>query len=186
MSVDEILHETKEKMEKAVSVFSEELKGIRTGRATPGLIESIRVEYYGSPTPLKQIANISVPEPRLLVVKPFDQTSIKNIEKAILKSDLGLTPNSDGRMLRLTVPPLSEERRHQIVNQVKELGEKAKVSVRNIRRDGNRKADQLEKDATISEDDCKSLKDKIQDFTKSYEEKIGAKYEEKRKEILEI
>lgn len=185
MSYEEILLETEEKMEKASNVFSDELKGIRTGRATPGLIENIRADYYGSPTPLKQMASISVPEPRMLVVKPFDVSVIKSIEKAILKSDLGMTPNSDGKILRLQVPALSEERRKQIVNQVKDLAEKAKISIRNVRRDSNRQADQLEKNSEISEDDCKSLKDEIQELTKKFEEKVNDSFDKKQKEILE-
>ena len=185
MSYEEILLETEEKMEKASNVFSDELKGIRTGRATPGLIENIRADYYGSPTPLKQMASISVPEPRMLVVKPFDVSVIKSIEKAILKSDLGMTPNSDGKILRLQVPALSEERRKQIVNQVKDLAEKAKISIRNVRRDSNRQADQLEKNSEISEDDCKSLKDEIQELTKKFEEKVNESFDKKQKEILE-
>ncbi|WP_372366909.1 ribosome recycling factor [Candidatus Uabimicrobium sp. HlEnr_7] len=185
MSYEEITLETEEKMEKATSVFSDELKGIRTGRATPGLIENIRVEYYGSPTPLKQISSISVPEPRMLVVKPFDVSVMKNIEKALLKSDLGMTPNSDGKILRLQVPALSEERRKQIVNQVKELAEKAKISIRNIRRDSNKQADQLEKSSEISEDDCKALKEEVQDFTKKFEDKVNEYFDKKQKEILE-
>ena len=185
MSYEEILLETEEKMEKASNVFSDELKGIRTGRATPGLIENIRADYYGSPTPLKQMASISVPEPRMLVVKPFDVSVIKSIEKAILKSDLGMTPNSDGKILRLQVPALSEERRKQIVNQVKDLAEKAKISIRNVRRDSNRQADQLEKSSEISEDDCKSLKDEIQELTKKFEDKVNESFDKKQKEILE-
>ena len=186
MSYDEILLEAEEKMDKAVKVFSEELKGIRTGRATPGLVENIRVEYYGAPTPLKQIANISVPEAQLIVIKPFDTSSLKNIEKGILKSELGMTPSGDGRLLRLKVPALSEERRKQLANQVKDLGEKAKVSIRNVRREENRQADQLQKDSVISEDDCKNLKDEIQEHTKSFEQKVTELFEMKKKEIMEI
>lgn len=185
MSYEEILLDTEEKMEKATVIFSEELKGIRTGRATPGLVDSIRVDYYGSPTPLKQISSVSVPEARMIIVKPFDVSCIKDIEKAILKSDLGMTPNSDGKLLRLKVPALSEERRKQIVSQIKDLAEKGKVSIRNIRRDGNRQGEQLEKKSEISEDDCKNLKEQIQDVTKKSEEKINNLFEKKQKEILE-
>ncbi len=186
MSYEEVLLETEEKMDKAVQVFVDELKGIRTGRATPGLIENVRVEYYGAPTPLKQLSNISVPEPQLIVIKPFDATSIKNIEKAILKSDLGMTPSVDGKLLRLKVPALSEERRKQLANQVKDMGEKAKIAIRNIRREQNKNSDQLEKDSVISEDDCKSLKEEIQDQTKNHESKVNELFEAKKKEIMEI
>lgn len=184
LSAENVLKDVEEKMDKAVQVFAGEIKGIRTGRATPALLENVRVEYYGSPTPLKQIANISVPEPRLLVVKPFDATVIKNIEKALQKSELN--PSSDGRILRINIPPLSEERRKQLVNQVKDMAEKAKVTVRNVRRDGIRRADQMKKDSVLGEDDVNKLKDKIQDQTKNYEGKIDTTYEEKRKEIMEI
>lgn len=183
---NEMLVEVEEKMEKAVEVYATEVRGIRTGRATPGLVENVRVDYYGSPTPLKQIASISVPEPRLIVIKAFDPASVKSIEKAILKSDLGLTPAVDGRLVRLPIPPLSEERRQQLADQVKELGEKAKVSVRNIRRDGNRQADQLEKDSGLGEDAVEDLKKEIQDLTKKYEDKIDGINKDKKKEILEI
>lgn len=183
---EDVVLQTREKMEKAIEVFSNEVRGIRTGRATPALVENIRVEYYGAPTPLKQIASITVPEPRLLVIKAFDQGSIKNIEKAILKSDIGLTPNIDGRLMRLQVPTLSEERRQQLVNQVKELGEKAKVAVRNIRRDSNRQSEQLEKDKVVGEDQAFKLKDEIQELTKKYEKKVEEIYETKKKEILEV
>lgn len=186
MEFDDVLHEIEEKMDKAVQVYAEEVRGIRTGRAAPGLVESLRVEYYGSPTPLKQIASISVPEPRLLLIKAFDQASVKNIEKALLKSELGLTPNVDGRILRLQVPPLSEERRHQLANQVKDLGEKAKVAVRNIRREGNRQADKLLDDAVLNEDNAKKLKDEIQELTKKSEKRVDEIHEDKKKEILEI
>lgn len=184
MTTQELLKDVEEKMEKAVAVFTNEVKGIRTGRATPGLVENIRVEYYGSPTPLKQIASISVPEPRLLVIKPFDATSLKNIEKAILKSEL--TPNSDGRLIRVQVPPLSQERRQQLANQVKDMGEKAKVAIRNIRRDGNKQAEDMEEASEISEDDSFKVKEKIQDFTKNYEKKVDEIYEEKKKEITQV
>jgi len=186
MTYDEILEETEEKMSKSVESFGNELRGIRTGRATPGLVENIRAEYYGTLTPLKTIANISIPEPRQIVIRPFDNSILKAIEKAILKSELGVTPASDGKILRLNVPPLSEERRQQLASQVKDLSEKAKVAIRNIRRDSIRKADQLEKDSAISEDENEELKEEIQKFTKNYEEKIVSKYEEKRKEILEM
>lgn len=184
--LDELLLEIEEKMEKAAQVYSTEVRGIRTGRATPGLVENIRVEYYGSPTPLKQIASISVPEPRLLVIKAFDPSSVKNIEKAILKSEIGLTPTTDGRLLRLPIPPLSEERRQQLAHQIKDLGEKAKVAIRNIRRDGNREVEQREKNSEIGEDDLYRIKDEIQELTKTYEKKVDEIYEEKKKEVLEM
>ena len=138
MPADDILLEAEEKMEKAVEVFREDMKGVRAGRATPGLVENLRVEYYGTPTPLRQIANIAAPEPRLLVVKPFDPGSVKDIEKAFLQSDLGLNPNSDGKLIRLAIPPLSEEQRKKLAAHVRERAEAAKVAIRNIRREANK------------------------------------------------
>lgn len=186
LSPEELLKEIEEKMEKAIQVFSNEVRGIRTGRATSALVDNFRVEYYGSPTPLKQIATISVPEPRLLVIRPFDSSSLKNIEKAIIKSDLGLTPSSDGRIIRLPIPPLSEERRKQLSNQVKDLAEKAKIAIRSIRRDGVRQADTFKKDSVLGEDEAEKLKTKIQDLTKTYEGKVDTLHEDKKKEILEF
>lgn len=185
MTRDEVMAEAKEKMQKAVEVFTHDMRGIRTGRATPGLVESVRVDYYGSPTPLKQIANISVQDPRTLVIKAFDSGTIKNIEKAIQKSELGLTPSSDGRLIRLSVPPLSEERRHQLVNQIKDMAEKAKVAIRNIRREANRQVDQMEKDSLLGKDDAHDLKEEVQDLTKKNELEVDGAFEGKKKEILE-
>lgn len=186
MDHDEILLDCEERMEKAVEILSKALKGIRGGRATPGLVDSIRADYYGSPTPLKQLASISVPEPRLLVVKPFDPSSLKEIEKAIQKADVGLTPNNDGKLIRLPIPPLSEERRKQLAALAREKGEEAKVAIRNIRRDSNRHADQAQKDKVLSEDQTFDLKQEIQDLTKEYEGKVDSELEKKEKDIMEI
>ncbi len=186
MPVDDILLEAQDKMEKALEVLINELKGIRTGRATPGLVENVRVEYYGSPTPLKAIAGISAPDPRLLIIKPFDPSSLSDIEKAIQKSDLGLNPSSDGKMLRLAVPPLSEERRKQLGKQGKEMGEKAKVAIRNLRRDAIKMSEDEEKKGTISEDDKFRVKEEIQKLLDEHEKKAGEILEKKTKEIMEI
>ncbi|RMG38313.1 MAG: ribosome recycling factor [Planctomycetota bacterium] len=185
MDYDEILLDAEERMEKAVAVFREGLKGIRTGRATPGLVDSIRVEYYGSQTPLKQLANITVPEPQQIVIRPFDASVIGDIVKAIQSSDIGLAPNSDGRLIRLNVPPLSEERRQQLVARVKELAEEARVAIRNIRRDANKHADQAQKEKVLTEDDRDRLKGEIQDLTKKYEGMVNEAAEAKKKEIRE-
>jgi ribosome recycling factor len=186
LDFEEILLDCEERMEKAVEVLHGAMKGIRGGRATPGLVEHIRVEYYGSPTPLKQIASISVPDPRLLVVKPFDPSSLKEIEKAIQKADVGLTPNNDGKLIRIAIPPLSEERRKQLAGVAKEKGEEAKVAIRNIRRDSNRKADHAQKDKTMSKDQCFDLKEEIQKLTKDYEARIEEDLQKKEKDIMEI
>jgi ribosome recycling factor len=185
MSSDDILLDAEERMEKAVAVLSDDLRGIRTGQATPGLVDSIRVEYYGSSTPLKQLASVATPEAQLIVIRPFDPQTIKEIEKAILASDVGLTPNSDGRVIRLNVPPLSTERRRQMVTRVKELAENARVAIRNIRRDANKHADQEQKDKVLTEDERDRCKDDIQELTKTYEGKVNELAEKKEREIME-
>jgi ribosome recycling factor len=184
MDQDEILLDTEERMQKAVEVFRDQLQGLRTGRATPALVDSIRVDYYGSPTPLKQLANVSVPEPQQIVIRPFDASALNSIAKAIQSSDLGLSPNSDGRLIRLNVPPLSTERRKQLVARVKELAEEARVSIRNVRRDGNKHADQSAKDKVFSEDDRDATKESVQDLTKKYEGKVNDLAATKEKEVM--
>ena len=139
MDYDSVLKEIRERMRKALEVLQNQYRGMRTGRANPGLVEDIRVDYYGSLTPLKQIATITAPEPNLIVVKPFDPGSIGEIQKAIQKADLGIQPSSDGKVVRLVIPPLSEDRRKQLVNHAKQVAEETRVAVRNIRRDGNKK-----------------------------------------------
>ena len=168
MSADEILLDAEERMEKAISVLGDNLSGIRTGRATPGLVDSIKVEVYGSMQPLKQLASIGTPEPQQIVIRPYDAGTIKEIEKAIVAGDLGLNPQNDGRMIRLNVPPLSTEVRKKMVTRIKELAEDAKISIRNIRRDGNKAADNAEKAKELSEDDRDKIKEEIQDLTKKY------------------
>jgi ribosome recycling factor len=169
MSSDEILLDSEERMEKAIHKLKSDLTGIRTGRANPGLVDSLRVEAYGSPVPIKQIASVSAPEPQQLVIRPFDPSTIKDIARGIINSDLGLAPNSDGKVIRLNIPPLSGDVRKKMVARTKELAEEAKIAIRNVRRDGNKHADIGEKDGDLSEDDCKGLKDEIQDLTKKYE-----------------
>lgn len=169
MSVDEILMDSEERMEKAIGVLKNALSGIRTGRATPGLVDSVRVEVYGSQSPLKQLASIAVPEPTQLVIRPFDTSTIKEIEKAIVASDLGLNPQSDGKIIRLNIPPLSTEVRKKMVARIKDLAEDAKVAIRSIRRDANKDLDNAEKEKTISEDDRDSSKEQVQELTKKYE-----------------
>jgi len=169
MLVDEVLMDTEERMDKALAVLSHNLAGIRTGRANPGLVDSIRVEVYGSQTPLKQLASIGTPEPQQIVIRPYDVSTIKEIEKAIVASDLGLNPQNDGRMIRLNVPPLSTEVRKKMVARIKELTEDSKISIRNIRRDANKAADTAEKEKSMSEDDRDRLKESVQELTKKYE-----------------
>ena len=176
------LHEST--MEKAVDFLRHELKSVRTGRAAPGLVENLSVDYYGSPTPLKSLATIAAPEPASIVIKPFDPACLKDIEKAIKTSDLSLAPILDGKMIRLNIPPLSEERRTQIVGQVKQLGEKTKVSIRNIRRDANKHLDDAQKAKTITEDDCKKGKDNVDELTKKLIHQIDEIIKAKSEEIM--
>ncbi len=185
MPYDDIVLEAEDKMEKAVEVMLGEFKGVRTGRASPGLVDGVRVEYYGAPTPLKALASITVPEPRMIMIKPFDVNSIGDIEKAIQKSDLGINPQSDGKMLRLIIPPLSEERRKQMAKLVKEIGEKAKVALRNVRRDANHTTDTEEKAKTISEDEKKRTREEIDRLIKVYEAKVEDLVDKKTKEVME-
>jgi ribosome recycling factor len=173
------------KMGKALEVLSNELKAVRTGRASPALIENVKVDYYGAPTPLKSLANIAAPEPQLLVVKPFDPGSLAEIVKAIQKADIGLNPQNDGKVLRVAVPPLSGERRKQLAQQVKEAGEAQRVAVRNVRRDANKRIDDEEKAKKISEDEKFRLKDEIQKMTEKHEKQIDELLAKKSKEILE-
>jgi ribosome recycling factor len=185
MDKDEILLDTEDRMEKAVQIFQGQLQGIRTGRATPGLVDTIRVDYYGSPTPLKQIATVTVQEGKQIVVRPYDAQAITNIVKAIQTSEVGLTPNSDGRLIRINVPPLSTERRRQLAARVKELAEEARVAIRNVRRDGNKHADQAQKDKVCTEDERDQAKEQVQELTKTWEGKVNDMATAKEKEIME-
>lgn len=185
MSSEEILLDAEERMEKAVAKLKDDLTGIRTGRANPGMVDTLRVEAYGSPTPIKQIASVSAPEPQQLVIRPFDPGTIKDIEKGIVNSDLGLAPQSDGKVIRLNIPALSGEVRKKMVARTKELAEETKVAIRNVRRDANKGFDQLQKDKEIGEDDCKSLKDEVQELTNKYEGQATELAKAKETEVME-
>ncbi len=185
MSFDEILLDVEERMEKAVVKLKSDLAGIRTGRANPGLVDSLKVEVYGSPVPIKQIASVGAPEPTQIVIRPYDPGTLKDIEKAIQGSDLGFTPQNDGRVIRLNVPPLSTETRRKLVGRVRELAEETKVAVRNVRRDGNKAADQSEKDKILSEDDCERVKEQIQELTKQYETQATDMAKARETEVME-
>ena len=185
MAMDEILLDVEEKMEADVSYFREECRGIRTGRASIGLVDHIKVEYYGSPTDMRQMATISTPDASMILIKPFDPSTLKDIERAILASDLGITPNADGKVIRLSVPSLSGERRVQLAAQIKRMAEAARVAIRNARRDGNKLADKQQKASELTKDEAKKGKDDIQDLTKKYEVKIGELLDAKTKEIEE-
>ncbi len=185
MISQQIQKDCKERMEKALDVFRNELKGLRTGRASPALLDSIRVEYYGSPTPIKQLAAVSTPDPTQIMIKPFDAAAIKDIEKAIRGSDLGLAPSNDGKVIRLSIPPMSGEQRTKLTKKIKEQAEHAKVACRNIRRDANKHVEQAEKDKTISEDDKEKGQEEVQKLLKSYENQIDALATAKSKEVME-
>jgi ribosome recycling factor len=186
MSIEEIVLEAEERMEKSVALLADQLRGVRTGRANVGLVESIRVEYYGSPTPLKQMANLSTPEPQQILIRPFDPSAIGDIVKAIQASDIGLTPNSDGKVVRLNVPSLSVEQRKKLVGRVKDLAEEARVSIRNIRRDANKQADLEQGEKILTEDDVETCKVENQALTKRFEAKVNEMADKKSAEILEV
>ena len=183
MSADTILADTREKMTKAVDFFGENLKGLRAGRVTPALVDNVRVDAYGSPMPLNQVATVSVPEPRQLLVKPFDPSMCTAIEKGILKSDLGITPETDGKVVRLNVPMMSQEQRDKMAAKVKDLAEQARVSVRNIRRDQIKAGESAKKDGGLSDDQEHDLKDEITKLVKDMESKIDELSEARIKEI---
>ncbi|MGP7817475.1 ribosome recycling factor [Niallia sp. 01092] len=182
----QVISQTKEKMNKAIQSYSRELASIRAGRANASLLDRISVDYYGAPTPVNQLAGISVPEARLLVIQPYDKSVLGEIEKAILKSDIGLNPSNDGSVIRLSIPMLTEERRKELVKNVKKESEEAKVAIRNIRRDGNDDLKKLEKNGEITEDALRGYNDDIQKLTDEFISKVDALTKEKEKEILEV
>jgi len=184
MGVKEIVAEDKSKMNKAVEVLQDELKAVRTGRASTGLVENIRVDYYGTPTPIKTIAALSTPQHDMIMIKPFDPGSVREIEKAIKNSDLSIATIVDKGLIRLAIPPLNEERRKELVGQVKRTSEQTKVSIRNIRRDAIKHLEQQEKAKAITEDDLKNGKKQIDDLTKEYTDKIDVIVKHKSDEIM--
>jgi len=171
-------------MEKAVEILADELKSLRTGRASRGLVENIKVDYYGTPTALKQIATLATPQPDMIVIKPFDPASVKEIEKAIKSTDLSIAPVIDGKLIRLNIPPLSEERRKQLVAQAKQTGEQTKVNIRNIRREANKQLEKQQKDKLITEDDLEKGRKQIDDITREYTDKVNATVKSKSNEIM--
>ncbi len=185
MTTDEILFDAEERLEKAVQVFRDQLRGLRTGRATPALVDHLRVEYYGSPTPLRQLAQINTPDPQSIIIRPFDASCLKEIEKAIRASDLGMAPNNDGKMIRLTVPAMSGEQRQKMAANIKKTSEEAKVACRNIRRDANKHFDQAEKAKEMTEDERDQGKEQVQKLLKTYEDKVTDLADKKAKEIME-
>jgi ribosome recycling factor len=184
--LNDVYKEAETRMDGAIQALEDDLAGIRTGRAHPGLVEKLNVEYYGVPTLLIQLATISVPEPRSLLIRPFDDSSLKDIERSILTSDLGLTPNSDGKSIRLNLPPLTEERRRDLVKLVNTRIEEARIAVRNVRRDSIRDLREFENEKMISEDDLKRGEERLQKITDEKIEEINSTGERKEKEILEF
>lgn len=182
----EIHKHFEEKMKKSVGVLKEELHSLRAGRANPALLDRITVNYYGSETPLKQIANVSAPEPRLLVIQPYDANSIGDIEKSIIQSDLGINPSNDGKIIRLAIPMLTEERRKELQKIVKKNGEEIKVAIRNERRDANDKLKKMEKEKELTEDDLKRAEDEVQKLTDKYIKIVDELISKKEEEILEV
>jgi ribosome recycling factor len=182
---EEIIIQCEEKMNKTISEAKGEMVGIRTGKPNPMLLDKVTVDYYGTPTPLRQIANVTSPDGQSLVIQPYDRTALSNIEKAILKSDLGLTPNTDAAVIRINFPPLTEERRKELVKQIKKLGEDFKVAIRNVRRDSTDAVKKLKKTENLSEDDIKYYSAEIQKLTDKYVEQIDKVITDKEKEILE-
>jgi ribosome recycling factor len=185
MTSNEIMKDAETRMDKALEILRNELRGLRTGRASPAMLDSLRVEAWGSPTPLKQIAQVSAPDPQTLAIKPFDAQMLKEIEKAIRSSDLGLAPNNDGKMIRLTIPAMSGEQRKKMSAQVKKSAEAAKVSCRNVRRDGNKHFDTEEKNKTMTEDERDKGKERMQGLLKKYEDLVDELESKKTKEIME-
>ena len=186
MTTQDILSNATEKMEKAISSLKREYANVRTGRANPLILEKITVEYYHTPTPLRQLSNVSVQDGQTLVITPYDKTIVNEIEKAISKSDIGITPNSDGTCVRLTFPPLTEDRRKEICKSVKKMAEDAKVAVRNIRRDAVDDLKKVEKDENLSEDAVKGVQDDIQKLTDKYTKIVDSIEQEKEQEVLKV
>jgi ribosome recycling factor len=184
--IKDLLRETEDKMKKAIEALDADLRTIRTGRASPALVERVMVEYYGTPTPLEQLATISAPELQLLTIRPYDPASLKDIERAILASELGLTPNNDGKLIRLVIPRLTQERRVELVKIVHKRLEEARVSIRNIRREAMNDLKDFEKDKLVSEDEADRGRDDLQDLTDRYIKKVDESGARKEKEIAEV
>ena len=184
--IDEVLEELRDRMQKSVDALQDDLRSIRTGRASPALVEKLPVEYYGTATPLNQMASIAAPEPRLLVIRPWDPSSLGDIERAILKSDIGLTPMNDGALIRLSIPRLTEERRRELVKVVSRRVEEGRIAIRNLRRDALQDLKDFEKEKMISEDDFYRGKDKVQELTDEFVEMIDKVGQRKEAEVMEI
>ena len=181
-----ILDDMKSHMEKTIAVLKNEFQKIRTGRATTGILDSVKVDYYGNPSTLSQVATLAIPEPRTITIAPWEAKMIAPIEKAIMNANIGLTPSNDGRTIRLTLPPLTEERRKEIVKDLKKKGEEDKIALRNIRRDAIDKLKKMEKEKLLTEDELKKSEKDVQDITKSFESRIDEAVAHKEKEVMEV
>ncbi|MEM7306157.1 MAG: ribosome recycling factor [Planctomycetota bacterium] len=186
MSSKAVLDEARDRFDKTIQHMQEQMRGIRTGRASSALVENIRVDYYGTPTPVQQMASISIPEPRQIIVKPFDMSVMKELQKALLKADLGCAPQEDGKVLRMQLPPLSGEQRNKYVAKVKEMGEESRVALRNTRRDVNKTSDGMKKSGELTEDEHRKLHGDVQDLLKTYEKKVDELLEKKTTEIQDV
>ena len=184
--VKEILASHEERMQKSIEALKREFGSLRAGRATPSLLDKVMVEYYGAPTPVNQIANVSVPEPRMIIIQPYEKSILHDIEVAIMKSELGLSPNSDGTAIRLSIPALTQERRQELVKTVNKKAEEAKVAIRNLRRDGNDAVKKLEKAKEITEDESKKGQEKIQKLVDKYIKLVDTARDAKEKEVMEV
>lgn len=185
-SVKELLHETEEKMKKVIAATKREFAAVRTGRASVSLVEGIHIDYYGTPTPLKQLATISTPDVKLIIIQPWDPSTLGEIEKAIQKSSLGVMPTNDGKLIRISIPPLSEERRQELIKITKKMAEDGRVSIRTVRRDANEHLKKLEKDKFATEDQMYKAQEKVQEFTDKYIKEIDQVLAEKDKELMEV
>jgi len=183
---DDILKKTRSGMEKAIDALKKDFSKVRTGRASTALLDEVRVDYYGTPTPLNQVGSLTVPEPRMIMIQPWEKNLLPEIEKAILKSDLGLNPSSDGQLIRIAIPPLTEERRKEMVKLVKRMGEEARIAIRNVRRDSNDALKEMEKGKEISEDELKRGEKDIQDLTDQYVKKVDELISSKETEVMEV
>ena len=186
MSTKAVLDDAKARFEKTIQHLVDQMRAIRTGRASPALVENVRVDYYGTPTPINQMASISIPEPRQIMIKPFDPSIMKELQKALLKADLGCAPKEDGKVLRLSLPPLSGEQRNKYASKVREMGEEARVSLRNSRRELNKLSDQMEKDGEVTMDENHKLHTDVQELLKVYEKKVDDLLQKKTAEIQEV
>lgn len=186
MPIDEILFEAEESMEKAMDHLKHEFRGLRTGRATTALVEYIKVDYYGTPTDLRALASLTTPDASSILIKPFDPSSMKDIIRGIEAANTGINPQSDGKQIRMVLPPLSQERRQQLAHKVKEVSEHTKVALRNIRRDANKKVDNEEKESLLTEDQAKSGREDVQELLKKYEGIVDTSVAQKTKEIMEV